>query len=139
MYPCPPYTAPRRCVTHGRIGRTKRTISFLTLLAFLPLLGGCSRPLVLDATLPQQINELGCISDCRATKDQCDADARVDYRQCQAGYGEAFRDYRWCLASSFERGECGYPWWSCAENLHGYCANRAAECEEGCRSARPAG
>lgn len=135
MYPWPRCTEPRRCVTHGRIGRVGRLISLLTPLAPLALLGGCSHPLVSDAPLPQQVAEVRCISECRATKDRCDADARFDYRQCQAGYGEAFREYRWCLASSFERRECGYPWWSCAENLYGYCANRAAECEAGCRSA----
>ncbi len=103
----------------------------LAALAVL-LLGGCSRPLVLDETLPQQLQEIGCISRCQETKVSCDADARFDYRQCEAGYSRSFRDYRWCNASSREH--CGYPWWSCSENRYGYCSNRYWECHQGCLS-----
>ncbi|WP_373508216.1 hypothetical protein, partial [Thiocapsa sp.] len=87
-----------------------------------------------STSLPEQLAELSCIGGCQGARDTCNANARYDYRQCQAGYSQAFVDYRWCLASAFERSECGYPWWSCAENLYGYCANRAAECERACRS-----
>lgn len=97
-------------------------------------LSACSKPLVLDETLPQQLAEISCVEDCRLTKERCDADARYDYSQCQAGYQETFRSYRWCLASSGSRDDCGYPWWSCAENLYGYCSNRYQECERACRS-----
>lgn len=98
------------------------------LLAALPF--GCAQ----SPSLPEQLAELSCIGGCQGARDKCNADARYDYRQCQAGYSEAFVDYRRCLASAFERSECGYPWWSCAENLYGYCANRAAECEQACRA-----
>lgn len=99
------------------------------------LLVGCTQPLVLDATLPQQIAanlaENACINRCQATKDACDDEARFGYAQCQAGYGQSFRDYRRCLASSSEK--CGYPWWSCSENNYGYCTNRYWECRDACR------
>jgi hypothetical protein len=99
------------------------------------LLAGCSGTSGLGTSLPQTMAEIRCVSDCQAVKDQCQDDARFEYRQCQADYSRAFRDYRWCLASAVERSDCGYPWWSCAENLYGYCANRGAECESACRSA----
>jgi hypothetical protein len=99
----------------------------------LLMLSACAKPLVLDATLPQQVAEISCIDRCHSTKDRCDADARDDYRQCQAGYGDSFRAYRWCLASASDRDQCGYPWWSCAANLFGDCANRDSECERACR------
>ena len=104
----------------------------LGLLSLL-LLTACARPLVLDATLPRQVAELGCLSECRATREACNADARDEYRQCQAGYSSSFRVYRWCLASASEQGECGYPWWSCAENRFGYCTNRYRDCASACR------
>lgn len=85
------------------------------------------------ATLPRQMAEIRCVEQCQLTKDQCDADARYDYRQCQAGYAESFRAYRWCLAAASERDQCGYPWWSCAENRFGYCTNRYHECAQHCR------
>jgi hypothetical protein len=94
---------------------------------------GCTPPLVLDRTLPRQVAELGCIGRCQTIKDQCDDDARFDYQQCQAGYRGAQRAFRWCNAESQER--CGYPWWSCSENLYGYCSNRYWECYEACRRA----
>lgn len=100
----------------------------------LLLLTACEKPLVLDSTLPQQFAELSCIEDCRVTKEHCNEDARYDYRQCQAGYTKSFRDYRWCLASGRESEECGYSWWSCAENLYGYCLNRFTECKQACES-----
>jgi len=105
-------------------------IRSILLAVLVLLLTGCDRPLVLDQTLPRQIEEIGCISRCQATKDSCDADARFDYRQCQAGFSRRFRDYRWCLASSREN--CGYPWWNCSENRYGYCTNRYWECRQGC-------
>jgi len=103
------------------------------LLALL-LLTACAKPLVLDSTLPQQFAEISCVNSCRVTKEACDKDARYDNRQCQAGYSESFRDYRWCLASAIDREDCGYPWWPCAENLYGYCINRYNDCERACRS-----
>jgi hypothetical protein len=102
----------------------------LAILLLAALSSGCAQ----SPGVPGQLAELSCIGACQGVRDQCNADARYDYRQCQAGYSEAFVDYRWCLASAFERSECGYPWWSCAENLYGYCANRAAECEQACRA-----
>ena len=105
-------------------------------LAAAIMLAGCSQPLVLDETLPQQISanlaENACINRCQATKDACDEEARYDYAQCQAGYSQGFRNYRWCLASNWEK--CGYPWWSCSENNYGYCANRYWECRDACRT-----
>jgi hypothetical protein len=100
-------------------------------LLALALLGGCDRPLVLDSTLPAQMAENACINRCQSTKDRCDSDARFDYAQCQAGYQTAWRDYRVCKAELNER--CGYPWWSCSENLYGYCSNRYWECRDSCR------
>jgi hypothetical protein len=108
----------------------------LGLLAVI-LLAGCAKPLVLDATLPQQFAQISCLEDCRVTKEGCIASARYDFRQCEAGYDRSFRDYRWCLASARDREECGYPWWPCAENLYGYCANRYSECTRACESATP--
>ncbi len=98
------------------------------------LLAALSSSCAQSPGLPGQLAELSCIGGCQGVRDQCNADARYSYRQCQAGYSEAFVDYRWCLASAFERSECGYPWWSCAENLYGYCANRATECAQACRA-----
>ena len=40
------------------------------------MLAGCAKPLVLDATLPQQFAEISCMEDCRAAKESCHADAR---------------------------------------------------------------
>lgn len=106
------------------------TIGIGLLTAFL--LTGCAKPLVLDATLPQQFAEIDCIETCRSTKESCNADARYDYRQCQAGYTQSFSDYRWCLASASSKQDCGYPWWPCAENLYGYCSNRYNDCKRAC-------
>ncbi len=101
-------------------------------LMTLALLAGCGRPLSLDSTIPRKVAEIGCVSRCQSAKDTCDADARYAYRQCETGYSEAIRDYRWCQASGDE--QCGYPWWSCAENLYGYCSNRYWDCRNACRA-----
>jgi hypothetical protein len=99
------------------------------------LLAACSQPLVLDQSLPQQVAanlaENACVNRCQATKGGCDDDARFEYAQCQADYGQDLRGYRRCLASSAEK--CGYPWWSCSENNYGYCTNRYWECRDACR------
>ncbi len=104
----------------------------VTLLSLF-LLGGCAGPLGPGAAPEQQLAAIRCISDCQHTKDACVEDARYDYQQCQAGYSSSFRDYRGCLASAADRDDCGYPWWSCAENLYGYCTNRYSDCERACR------
>jgi hypothetical protein len=116
----------------SRSGARRLALGLASLL-LAALACGCARSPG-STSLPEQLAELSCIGACQGARDRCNADARYDYRQCQAGYSQAFVDYRWCLASAFERSECGYPWWSCAENLYGYCANRAAECERACRS-----
>jgi hypothetical protein len=123
-------TSPRR----SSPGSIRATVVALILIA-AGALAGCSPPLVLDQPLPQQIDRIGCVSRCQAVKDRCDDDARYDYRQCQAGYSDNMRDYRWCRASSAE--DCGYPWWSCAENSYGYCINRFSECRDACMAAYP--
>lgn len=94
------------------------------------LLAGCAPPLSRDAPLPQQVEAIGCISQCAGKKERCDDDARFDYAQCEADYKAAWRGYRQCNARSEEN--CGYPWWSCAENNYGYCSNRYWECREAC-------
>ncbi|MBK1720903.1 hypothetical protein [Thiocystis violacea] len=124
---------PKTCFPSFRTLRVDRTavgvgIALLSLL----WLAGCAKPLVLDATLPQQFAEISCVEQCRTAKESCNADARYDYRQCQAGYDQSFRDYRWCLASAWNSSDCGYPWWPCAENLYGYCANRYNDCKHAC-------
>jgi hypothetical protein len=124
----------------ARSRRRLLRLATLGLAALATLSAGCARPPTPDAAFPRQLAELGCIGNCQGVRDRCNADARYDYRQCQAGYSESFSDYRRCLATELDRSRCGYPWWSCAENLYGYCANRAAECEQACRSpaaARP--
>ena len=118
----------RRVIAQGR------DASILVILWLVLLATGCAGPSGGERGLADRVAEIGCLSECRARREQCDADARFDYRQCQAGYVDAFSDYRWCLASAIERNDCGYPWWSCAENRHGYCANRASECESACRA-----
>lgn len=99
----------------------------------LLLLVSCAGTRTPEAALSQRVAEIGCVSACRTTQDDCNADARAEYRQCQAGYTSAFRAYRWCLASASEPEQCGYPWWSCAENRFGYCTNRYRECASACR------
>jgi hypothetical protein len=115
----------------------RRPIIGLAAMALVALSAGCVKPGTLGEHVPRQLTEIGCISRCKEIQANCNADARFDYRRCQAGYSEAFRDYRWCLASAAERSECGYPWWPCAENLFGACTNRAAECESTCRTPIP--
>jgi hypothetical protein len=92
---------------------------------------GCAQPIRSPEDLARQVQEIGCISRCQETKDRCDADARFDYAQCQAGYSTSKRDYRWCLAAGNR--QCGYPWWTCSENRYGYCTNRYWECHSACR------
>lgn len=110
--------------------RTLRKASLRAGAGLLCLLaiGACTTP---------QIARIGCLDACHAKQERCIADARDDYRQCQAGYDSTFRAYRWCLASASEQEECGYPWWSCAENRYGYCANRHSDCTRACRGAEP--
>jgi hypothetical protein len=91
---------------------------------------GCSRVLTFERSLARQVAVNGCIDRCQTTKDQCDADARWDYQQCQAGYAAKQRDYLWCNNKRPE--PCSYPWWSCSENLYGYCTNRYWECHDAC-------
>ncbi len=104
--------------------------------ALLAALAGCAQFTQTSEKLARQVAQIGCISRCQTVKDQCDSDARVDYQQCQAGYQTAQRDFRWCNAASEDR--CGYPWWTCSENLYGYCTNRYWECHDGCRRTRGA-
>lgn len=122
----------RRSPAIGR--RLSATLMGAALISLL-LLGGCSRSPGTGPTLSERASQLACVNACRETLEECEQEARFEYRQCQAGYSAAFRDYRWCLASALERGECGYPWWACAENRFGYCSNRATECERACRTA----
>lgn len=113
-----------------------RSVDFgLRLAAVSLLLVACTQPIRSGDDLVRELQQIGCISRCQEIKDRCDADARFDYAQCQAGYSGAMRDYRWCLADA--GGECGYPWWSCSENRYGYCTNRYWECHTACR--RPGG
>ncbi len=126
----------RRLPRSGR--RLAGTLAILTagiLILSLPLLTGCAGAGGPAGGVFGRMAEAGCVSQCRAIKDECVADARFEYRQCEAGYSQTFRDHRWCLASAFKRDECGYPWWSCAQNGYGYCINRASECEQACRAA----
>lgn len=102
-----------------------RVVAVFTLSACL--LCGCADPWALF----RHGGKSRCLSQCQVVKDQCDADARWDYRQCETGYGEAQSDYLWCNSRGEE--QCGYPWWSCSQNLYGYCTNRFNECQEACR------
>ena len=102
--------------------RTVATISLISLM-----LTGCADFL----TLYRTGTEIACVSQCMEVKERCDADARWDYRQCETRYAVAQHDYLWCNAS--DEAQCGYPWWSCSQNLYGYCTNRYRECQEGCR------
>jgi hypothetical protein len=98
------------------------------------ILVGCAQIVQRSEDLARQAQELACINRCQGVKDQCDNDARFDFHQCQAGYRDAQRTFRWCNASNDE--VCGYPWWSCSENLYGYCTNRFWECRNACTRAR---
>lgn len=104
---------------------------FLTLALALV---GCAEFVQGTERVVRQIDEAGCIGQCRTVKEKCDDNARYDFHQCEAGYQSAQRDYRWCNAADEER--CGYPWWSCSENLYGYCTNRFWECQDACRRSR---
>lgn len=96
--------------------------------ALLLTLAGCNARVVRDD------KEVACVNRCRETREQCDDNARWEYKQCQAGYSAAQRDYRWCNSADWD--QCGYPWWSCSQNLYGYCSNRDAECRRTCRRPR---
>jgi hypothetical protein len=102
-------------------------------ISLLLAAAGCTRSLFSE-DLSRRVAENACINRCQNVKDQCDADARFDYQQCQAGYQAAQRTLRWCNASDQEN--CGYPWWSCSENLYGFCTNRYWECHTACRRPR---
>jgi len=129
MSPTPSTRSPDPVPAMGR-GRC-RSAAAATAAAVLLALTGCAQLGSANARLARQVHEIGCISRCQTVKDQCDDAARFDYRQCEAGYEVAQRDFRWCNESSEER--CGYPWWSCSENLYGYCTNRFRECSDACR------
>ena len=106
-----------------------------TVIAFLILgLTGCAQFVQDLERIDRRAQEITCISRCQEVKDQCDDDARYTFQQCQAGYQAAQRTLRWCNASDQER--CGYPWWSCSENLYGFCTNRFWECQSACRITR---
>ncbi|WP_295386360.1 hypothetical protein [uncultured Thiodictyon sp.] len=122
----PDPAAPRRRAATGGIA-----VAAVLLLT----LAGCTQFAQRSQQLAEQAREITCLSQCRATKEHCDDDARWDYQQCQAGYSTAQRDYLWCNSS--DQPQCGYPWWSCSENLYGYCTNRYRECRVKCR--RPGG
>lgn len=102
------------------------------LLAVPLLLAGCTARLAPDEPLTPQFAESGCLADCRATRAACDREARHAWRDCQAGYAASFEDYRWCLAAGGERRDCGYPWWSCAENGYRACREDQQGCERAC-------
>ncbi|WP_082806206.1 hypothetical protein [Marichromatium gracile] len=113
----------------------RRSRRGVVLALALSLLGACSDPLLKDQPLPRQLAIAACIGQCDSAREHCRASARADYRDCEADHTEAFRDYRWCLSEvgTFnDELDCGYPWWSCAENLYGYCANRHRACREAC-------
>lgn len=119
-YPCSPHHTSVRSTLTRRPPPAIATVA--ALITALLAVSGCT-----------QVREIGCTSECRTAKEKCDDNARYQYRQCEAGYATAQRDYRWCNSSSAE--ECGYPWWSCSENLYGYCTNRFNECLLACRRA----
>lgn len=81
-------------------------------------------------TLTRTGTAIACVSQCMEVKDRCDADARWDYRQCETRYAVAQNNYLWCHSS--DKVQCGYPWWSCSQNLYGYCTNRYRECQDTC-------
>lgn len=118
-----PETAPLRVIKAFTLSDSMLTVFILSAFA----LSGCVDPLALY----RQGTEFNCISQCQVVKDRCDANARWDYRQCETGYGDAQSDYLWCNSRGEE--QCGYPWWSCSQNLYGYCTNRFHECQEACR------
>lgn len=127
----PPRRAPGNAAVRPRQLGTFALVAILLSL----VVTGCAQHAT-SATHPvDHLRQLACIGRCQDVQEQCNAQARFDYRQCQAGYSAAFRDYRWCLASTFERSDCGYAWWPCAENRFGNCANQAADCEQACRRA----
>ncbi|NCA69500.1 MAG: hypothetical protein EOM91_05210 [Sphingobacteriia bacterium] len=123
----------RLASTADRFTRVSARWIAATLVSFL-LLASCAPAQQSGKPWSQRLEERQCIEACQTTKAACETAARFDYRQCQADYSQAFRDYRWCLAAAANRGDCGYPWWPCAENSFGACANRASACERACRA-----
>jgi len=132
MSPTPSTRNPAPAPASATGGRRRRVAAgwAAAAAAVLIALTGCAAR---DAVV-RQVHENACRNRCQTVKDQCDDDARYDYRQCEAGYQRAQRDFRWCNSSS--EPECGYPWWSCSENLYGYCINRFRECSDACRQPR---
>ncbi|HYN76559.1 MAG TPA: hypothetical protein VES73_02050 [Lamprocystis sp. (in: g-proteobacteria)] len=124
MRPSPSNAAPRL-----GLARLAAAIALLILT-----LTSCTGFIADMQRLERQAQEITCVSHCQEVKDRCDDDARFAYQQCQAGYQTAQRNFRWCNAADKEH--CGYPWWSCSENLYGACTNRWAECQSACRSTR---
>ena len=110
-----------------------RTLLLIPLLS-IGLLAGCAQPPGGDGEVGRGLAVNACINRCQATKDKCDADARYDFAQCEAGYSTSWSDYRWCQSSALGTPNCGYPWWSCSQNLYGYCSNRYWECRDACRA-----
>lgn len=105
----------------------------LALILAIPLLlSACAESMVLKAPEEERIAVLGCLDRCQHHREACNDHARDVYRQCEAGWDKSFRAYRWCLASASEKQDCGYPWWSCAENHYGACTNRYRACRRAC-------
>jgi hypothetical protein len=126
MRPSPTTAAPRAGP------RSPKVAAKLLSLALALGVAGCAQFERDSERLARQVQEATCVSHCQGVKEQCDDNARFDYQQCQAGYQAAQRDFRWCNAADEEH--CGYPWWSCSENLYGYCTNRLWECRSACRN-----
>jgi hypothetical protein len=127
MSPCPSTPGPAPVIAVA----ARYHVSAAAFAALLLVLAGCAQLQRNTATLQRRVHEIGCTSECRKAKEQCDDNARYQYRQCEAGYVAAQRDFRWCNAKDWD--ECGYPWWSCSENLYGFCTNRFNECALACR------
>jgi hypothetical protein len=115
--------------------RPKLPLLPISLLSIGLLLVGCSHPLVFNGPFGEGLAREKCLSNCRATKEKCDADARYAFQQCEAGYSESWTNHRYCQSTSAQPDECGYPWWSCSQNLYGYCSNRYWECRDACPKA----
>ena len=126
-----PDTAPVTAARYRRAAAIRDAAAAAVLLA----LAGCAQFAGTSGPLARQVHEISCISRCQTAKDHCDDNARFDYQQCEAGYQSAQRDFRWCNSGSEQ--QCGYPWWSCSENLYGYCTNRYRECSDACRQTQP--
>ncbi|WP_295456658.1 hypothetical protein [uncultured Thiodictyon sp.] len=114
--------------------RPRPGVAWVIAAALLLTLAGCAQLASTSQRISKQVAEAPCVGRCRETKDRCDDNARFEYQQCQAGYNTAQRDYRRCNTADWD--PCGYPWWSCSQNLYGYCTNRYRECRLACRSPR---